>query len=151
QRYFQQAAELTDDPLVKAAFDERAGRMATRRGRAEEAIALLTEAQRVLEEAGRIREAAMVSAPIADAEGRMGRSLEALSRLEAALETLSGDEPDAGVAEVAAQLGRFLTLDGRSEDARGPLELALGVAEALQLTEIFAQALISKSMSLTST
>ncbi|HEY8774368.1 MAG TPA: AAA family ATPase, partial [Gaiellaceae bacterium] len=40
QRYFQQAAELTDEPLVRAELDEKAGRMAWRRGRGDEAVAL---------------------------------------------------------------------------------------------------------------
>ena len=44
QRYFQQAAELTDEPLVRAELDEKAGRMAWRRGRVDEAVALLGEA-----------------------------------------------------------------------------------------------------------
>jgi class 3 adenylate cyclase/tetratricopeptide (TPR) repeat protein len=148
QRYFQQAAELADDPLVRAALDERAGRMAGRRGRYEEAVVLLTEAQSVLEAEGRAREAALIASPLAETDWRLGRADEAVARLERALETLSGETPDAGVAEVAAQLGRFLTLSGRQEDAGAPLELALQLAEALQLTEVFVQALTSKAVAL---
>jgi predicted ATPase len=44
QRYFEQAAELADDPVERADLQQRAGRMASRRGRGDEARALLAEA-----------------------------------------------------------------------------------------------------------
>src|SRR5262249_60692821 len=44
RRYYAQAAELADDPLVCADLEDRAGRMAWRRGRADEARGLFGEA-----------------------------------------------------------------------------------------------------------
>src|SRR5207302_8554904 len=66
-----------------------------------------------------------------------------------ALESRPGDEPDADVAAVAAQLGRFLALGGQFDRAAPRLELALELAEALKLPEVFAQALTTKSLVLT--
>ena len=74
-----------------------------------------------------------------------GHPPEAVARLEAALETLAGEEPDEDVADAAAQLGRFLVLNQQHELAAPRLELALELAEALRLPEVFAQALTSKS------
>jgi predicted ATPase/class 3 adenylate cyclase len=151
QRYFQQAAALTDEPLVRAELDEKAGRMAWRRGRAEESVALLSEALAVLEPEGLVRPAARIAAILSEIDFREGRGADAVERLERALTDLSIGEPDADVAEVAAQLGRFLMLSARSEEAGARLELALELAEALQLPEILTQALTSKAILLTRT
>jgi class 3 adenylate cyclase/tetratricopeptide (TPR) repeat protein len=145
QRYFQQAAELTDEPLVRAELDEKAGRMAWRRGRGEEAVALFDEALAVLEPEGLVRPAARIAAILAEIDFREGRTVEAVERLERGLAVLGGEEPDAVVAETAAQLGRFLMLASRYEEAGARLELALELAEALQLPEILTQALTSKA------
>ncbi len=145
QRYFQQAAELTEEPLVRADLDEKAGRMAWRRGRADEAVALLVEAQEVLEREGLKHPAARISGVLAEIDFRAGRTRQSLDRLERALDDLDDEEPDADVAETAAQLGRFLILTGAYDDASPRLELALELAEALALPEILAQALTSKS------
>jgi tetratricopeptide (TPR) repeat protein len=68
--------------------------------------------------------------------------------MENALESLGTGELDEHLATVEGQLGRFLTLAGRHDDALPHLERALGNAELLRLPEVFAQALISKSVSL---
>ena len=57
---------------------------------------------------GSHRQAARVSAHLAEIDFRDGHPPEAVARLEAALETLAGEEPDEDVAFAAAQLGRFL-------------------------------------------
>jgi class 3 adenylate cyclase/tetratricopeptide (TPR) repeat protein len=146
QRYFQQAAELTEEPLVRAELDEKAGRMAWRRGRADEAIALLTEALAFLEREGLKHPAARISGILAEIDFREGHAAPAVERLERALNDLAGEEPGADVAETAAQLGRFLMLSGALDEAVPRLELACELAEALALPEILAQALTSKSL-----
>jgi class 3 adenylate cyclase/tetratricopeptide (TPR) repeat protein len=151
QRYFQQAAELTDEPLPRAVLDEKAGRMAWRRGRTDEAVSLLTEALEVLEGAGLTHPAAPIAGILAEIDFRAGRTSEAVERLERALDDLRGAEPDADVAETAAQLGRFLMLSGAYDEATSRLEHALALAEALALPEILAQALTSKSVMLSRT
>ena len=49
---------------------------------------------------------------LAEIDYRGGHPTEAVERLEQALETLSTEEPDADVADVAGQLGRYLILNG---------------------------------------
>lgn len=145
QRYFQQAAELADDAVVRAELDDWAGRMAWRRGRPEEAVELFDRALAVFEAEGLIRQAARIAAVLAEIDSRTGRGPEAVARLERALEALAAEEPDADAARVAAQLGRFLIRSGQPELAAPRLELALELAEALQLPEILAEALTSKA------
>ena len=145
QRYFHQAAELAEEPLTRAELDEKAGRMAWRRGRGKEAVALFEEALAVFEAEGATRRTAGIVATLAEIDFRAGRTSEAVSRLGRMLEGLEGEEPDADVAQVAAQLGRFLMLTGQHEAAAPRIELALELAEALRLPEILAQALTSKA------
>jgi class 3 adenylate cyclase/tetratricopeptide (TPR) repeat protein len=146
ERYFSQAAELEDDSVAKAELHERAGRTAWLAGRGPEARTLLEQAVGVFEAEGLPRRAARVSAHLAEIDHREGHPPEAVARLEAALETLAGEEPDEDVAYAAAQLGRFLVLNQQHDLAAPRLEVALELAEALGLPEVFAQALTSKSL-----
>lgn len=76
-----------------------------------------------------------------------GKPLEGITRLESALETLraAGDD-NADVAEVAEKLARVLVLAGRRDEAHPHFELALGLAEALDLPEVFVNALTTKGL-----
>jgi predicted ATPase len=146
ERYFAQAAELSDDAVRKAELVEQAGRMAWFGARAERARARLEEAHSVFEAEGLKKQAARVSAVLAEIDFREGHPPRAVARLEEALAELEGDDPDEDVAIVAAQLGRFLVLNAQSDLAPPHLERALELAEALGLPEVFAQALTSKSL-----
>jgi class 3 adenylate cyclase len=146
ERYFSQAAELEDDAMKKAELHEQAGRMAWLGARGVEARALLEQAFEVFEAEGFHRRAARVSAHLAEIDFREGHPPEAVARLEAALDTLAGEEPDQDVAYAAAQLGRFLVLNQQHDLAAPRLEVALELAEGLGLPEVFAQALTSKSL-----
>ncbi len=146
QRYFEQAAELGDDPLTRAGLVDRAAQMATLRGRVPEARTFFDQAAAAYETAGLPHRAARVSARVADLDFREGHAAEAVARLEQALATLSSDEPDEDVAVVAAQLGRYLVLSGQRDEASAQLEIALELAEALDLTEVFIEALTSKAV-----
>jgi class 3 adenylate cyclase/tetratricopeptide (TPR) repeat protein len=146
QRYFEQAAELADDPLSRADLETRAGRMAWRRGRGDQARALLEKARSAFEDAGEHHPAARVAARLAEIDFRDGKLDEAVARLEQALATLSSEEPDEDVAMVTGQLGRFLLLNGQYDEAVPHLEQALALAEAFELREVFADALTSKSL-----
>jgi class 3 adenylate cyclase/tetratricopeptide (TPR) repeat protein len=146
ERYFAQAAELDDDVVKRASLHEQAGLMAWRGARSADARALLEGAATVFENEGLIRRAARVSSVLADIDFRDGHPPAAVARLEATLEALESTEPDEVVAEVAAQLGRFLVLNREYEKAAPRLEVALALAEALALPEVFAQALTSKSI-----
>ena len=145
QRYFSQAAALADDILTRADLHEQAGRMAWRGARLEEARELLGAAAAVFGEAGLTRRAARVTSVLAEVDFRDGHLSVAIASLEAALTALEDGEPDEVVAEIGAQLGRFLVLDRQNDRAAARLETALELAEALGLPEVFAHALTSKS------
>jgi class 3 adenylate cyclase len=146
ERYFAQAAELADDPLATAELEEQAGRVAWRAARSAEARGYLDRAFAAFEEAGMTGRAARISAALADIDYREGHLLEAIGRLQAALEELADEEPDEAVAIAAAQLGRYLVLSSQPEAAEPRLEQALELAEALRLQEVFCQALTSKAI-----
>jgi len=61
--------------------------------------------------------------------------------MERAFVVLASDEPDADIAALAAQIGRIYMLQGDMERASEHVELALGIAEALDLPEVLSQAL----------
>jgi class 3 adenylate cyclase/tetratricopeptide (TPR) repeat protein len=146
ERYFAQAAELAGDRIRRAELEEQAGRMAWLGAHAGRARAFLDEAHTVFEGDGRTKQAARVSAVLAEIDFREGHPPRAVERLEAALAELEGEDPDEDVATVAAQLGRFLVLNAQHELAAPHLERALELAEALDLPEVFCQALTSKSV-----
>jgi class 3 adenylate cyclase/tetratricopeptide (TPR) repeat protein len=146
QRYFEQAAELTDDPLAEAALLERAGQMAWRTSDSAQGRALLERARDSFQRQGEVGAAARVSARLAEVDFIDGHVQDAVGRLESALATLSSEQADADVAVVSGQLGRFLVLSGDIESASPHLERALELAEELDLPETFAQALTSKAL-----
>jgi class 3 adenylate cyclase len=146
ERYYAQAAELGDDPVRKAELVEQAGRMAWLGARAERARALLADAHAVFEANGLRKQAARVSAVLADIDNWEGHTSMAVERLEAALDELSDEDPDEVIAMAAAQLGRFLVLSRQYDLAAPRLEIALELAEALGLPDVLAQALTSKSV-----
>ena len=148
QRYFEQAAELSEATLVEAALTARAGQMAVRADEQVQARKLLNHAHDAYEAGGEIRSAALVSARLAELDFVEGHAQQAVARLEPALEALTGGEPDEVVAAVAAQLGRFLVLSDEGDRAVPILEQALGFAETLDLPETLAEALNSKAINL---
>ena len=146
QRYFGDAAELTDEPLTRAELLERAGEMARTGARFGEAEAMFEQAIALLESEGHIHPAARVSARLGEVLFNQGQPADAASRMEDALAVLSADEPDADLATLAAGLARVHFLMGASGRASELLELALEIAEALELPEVLAQALATKSL-----
>jgi predicted ATPase/class 3 adenylate cyclase len=143
---FDRAAELSESSLERAALTERAGEMAELRGRPEQAEIRYAEASKLLEEAGQSRAAARVQARLAGVEWIRGHIQQAIERMKRAYAGLGGDRPDPDLAVVVAQLGRFLTLQGRYEEAAPLLEEALRLAEHLELPEVYSQALSSKAV-----
>jgi class 3 adenylate cyclase/tetratricopeptide (TPR) repeat protein len=145
QRYFEQAAELTDDPLGRASLVGRAGRMAWRAGNARDARGLLEQAKAAFAESGDAPATAHVDALLAEVDFEGGQVTQAIGRLEPVLAAFEAAEPDADVAALAAQMGRFLFLGARYDEAMPHLERALAIAERLELHETLVQALNSKA------
>ncbi len=147
QRAYERAIELTDDPLLKAELLERAGIMARTGARADEAAPHFERAIELLESAGARHAAARVSARLAEILWTdRGRIEQGLENMERAFAVLATEEPDADLASLAAQLGRFLFFAGRSELALQRIETALEIAEALGVPEIFSEALNTKAI-----
>jgi len=70
--------------------------------------------------------------------------------LARALKVLAEEEPDADLAALAAQVGRFMLFSGQKDLALERLEQALDIAERLALPETLSQAFNSKGVLLTS-
>jgi predicted ATPase/class 3 adenylate cyclase len=146
RRYYDQAAELSDTSELRAELLERAGAAAWLNGRAAEAERRFDQAIALFEEAGDAHSAARVSARFAESIWERGRLEEAIDRMEGSFEVLSGDEPDADLVALTAQLARFHHFAGERARATELVELTLDAAEALDLPELVSQALNTKSV-----
>ena len=146
QSAFERAAELTESVPERAALTERAGEMAYLRGRSEEAASRYEVATALFEKAVSPRSAARVQARLAGVDFQRDHLDLAIERMDQAHAGLRGGEPDADLAVVLGQLGRFLALSGRYGEAAPLLEQALELAEQLELPEVYSQALSSKAV-----
>ena len=147
RRAYERAAELTDDPVVRAELHERAGLMARAGARPDEAASHFERAIELFEAAGASHQAARVSARLAEILWQeRGRIEEGLESMERSFDVLSREEPDPDLASLAGQLGRFLFFAGQSDLALQRIETALELAEALGASEIFSDALNTKAI-----
>jgi predicted ATPase/class 3 adenylate cyclase len=146
RRYYQQAATHADDPVVEAELLEQASRFALQAKKRVEAREQGERALALYSEAGDARAAARASAVLADVDVGDGRLEEAAARLEQVVAELEQGKPSGELAAALAQLGRMRSLAGHNEAASVPLEKALTLAERLQLTEVFVQALNTKAV-----
>jgi class 3 adenylate cyclase/tetratricopeptide (TPR) repeat protein len=150
QHAFERAIELSDDAIEQAELHERAGMMARAGARTEEGETHYRRAIELFEGAGATHPAARVSARLAEVMWDRGRIENGLEMMDRSYELLSQEEPDADLAELAAQLGRFLFFAGRHDVAMQRIEAALEITEALSLPETFSHALNSKAIMLIS-
>jgi predicted ATPase/class 3 adenylate cyclase len=146
QRYAERAIELAEDELSAAALHERAGMMAVGHLDVEAGIEHFREAISLFRSNGATHPAARVSARLGEAEWAQGRGVDALELMESSYRVLADEEPDADLAQLAAQLGRFSFFNGDTGRAMERIERALEIAEALDLAETLAEALNTKSL-----
>jgi predicted ATPase/class 3 adenylate cyclase len=146
QGYFEQAADLADDPVQRADLLERAGRMALDAAMFERGRALLDQAIVLYEEQGNQVAGARIEFRRAQAASADGRLEEAEQRLTRALSVLEAGEPGPEFAAVAAELGRIVYFLGDRHRATEYVERALDVAERLNLAEPLSQALNTKAL-----
>jgi tetratricopeptide (TPR) repeat protein len=142
QRYFEQAAELTPDPAVRAKLLEQAGWLSAGAANFDGAARQLSAALPLYLEAGDTHAWARASARLAFVERRgPGRYDEAGRRLEEAWAEVADDEPDEAVAIVLRMLATVLMFDGRQAEAEPHAERASRIAEELgdprTLAEVF--------------
>ena len=143
--WFERAAQLTDAPDERAALLERAGDMALLLGRLEQAATRFGEAKQLSEQSGQPHAAARAEARLAEVAFQQGHLEQAIESMRRAHGVLAGNRPDAAVAVVTAQFGRFLAIAGDAE-ATPILEEALRLAAHLQLHEVYSQALSSRAI-----
>ena len=146
QRYFDEAAELADDPITEAELLERSGMAAASGGDTDGAISKFERAIELFEAQGRTHPAARVSARLGQAMWFRGRLEEAVDRMERSFQVLSGEEPDEDLAMLAAQLGRLEFFAGRTEEAAKRVDMAIDIAESLWLPEVLSQALNTQGL-----
>ncbi len=146
ERFYLSAAELAATGSEREQLREQAGLMACQSGRYEQAVELLEETRSMLLASGERRKAARVDSDIGYALTRMGRLHEAVEHHRAALAVLAADGPDPDVAELNARLARTLIFLGDYEGAGPPLEIALAIAEELDLPAVLADALTLKAI-----
>ena len=146
--YFAQAAQLTEDGVERAGLLDRSGQAAALAGRIEEAQGSFQAAIELLEAAGERRQAAVVSARIADLAEFEGRLQESLERLKSAYETLAEGERDADLAQVAYKLAAR-EWEAGDDAAAEHLETALELSERLRLTDTLVAAMTAKWVLLT--
>ena len=146
--HFDQAASLSDSLLEQAELTDRAGQTALLASSAEDACRAFEHASAMYRKAGEERLASLCQSRLASAEYEMGELETALDRMIAAREAMTGEAPDESLAVVTAQLGRFLALMGRVQEALPVLEDALTLAEHLALQNVFAEALTSRAVAL---
>ena len=146
QRYAERAIELAEDPSAAAALHERAGMMAVAHLDVDPGIAHFRTAISLFESEGALHPAARVSARLGEAVWTQGKGADAIEMMEASYRVLADEEPDADLAQLAAQLGRFSFFAGDTERAMERIERALEIAEALDIPEVLSEALNTKSL-----
>jgi tetratricopeptide (TPR) repeat protein len=146
RRYFEKAAALADDDLVRADLLERAGLAAFAGAQYGASLEQLETAAELYNAAGKTHAAAKVTAHIGLVMWRNGDLRGGAERLAEALDVLADDEPDAelaGLVEMNARLTYFL---GDHPLAWERVERTLEIAEALPAPEVLSNALNTKSL-----
>ena len=144
--YLSRAVELCDDAGERAQLLDRVGAAQIQAGDTAEAAITLLKAVRLLTEIGASRTAARVAGHLAEALRFNGRANEALDVLRDAYATLATGAKDANLAAVAAEYSRIAFFLGDNAAAIEPMELALDLAEALNLPQVLAEALNTKGV-----
>jgi tetratricopeptide (TPR) repeat protein len=141
------AADLSSDEAERAALTERAGRMASLAGWFERALGHFETAIAAHAKAGQIVEAARVTASLGFALDELGRGEHAIARMREALGSLKETTaPPEVVVDLQARLAGALVFSGHGDEATGPIEEALTLAQHHELPEPFADALNAKAV-----
>ncbi len=145
QRYFEQAAELADEPRAEADALTRAGEMSTQAGDGAGAESLFGRAVSLYEGLGDAHAAGRATAWLAFAEQLRGDVDGAIERMERAYEIVVRDEPDADLAFLLVRLGSAHWAAGNRELAADRTERGLEIAEALRLPDVLVRGWTTKA------
>ena len=140
------AADLSTDEQERAGLTEKGAEMAMLIGASDRALDRFETAAAAHLAAGRVVDAARVTAWIGGVINSTGRSVEAVDRLKAALSSLDPKTaPPAVVALLEERLGRALVYAGRAQDAGEAIERALLLAQHHELVETYGRGLQIKA------
>ncbi|HZD17432.1 MAG TPA: adenylate/guanylate cyclase domain-containing protein [Actinomycetota bacterium] len=145
--YAQQALEITPEGAERAALLEQAAE-AARRMADERAVPYLDEAIGIHRQRGDVAAAARATARLHRPFAAARRTPEAIERMEGALADLGPDGDERARAELCTELADACTSTGESRRALEWAELALPLAESLDLPELLPHAIASKSEAL---
>jgi class 3 adenylate cyclase/tetratricopeptide (TPR) repeat protein len=129
RRYYEQAAELADQPAERASLLSEAAEMAGRSGDARGALTLLEQTSSLYESLDKPKEAARAAVRLLRFQLFTPDREEAVVRAEKAFELLADEEPDESVAMLAVMLSRVYWFNGDLQRAAERVELALDIAE----------------------
>ena len=145
-RAFVQAADLIDDPSVRAELLAEAGDAASGGARWQAASERYEQSIALLEAAGAPTRAARVTGQLGWSMWYSGDLAGGADRIEHALKVLADEEPDADLAtltEIYARLRYFL---GDIDTAAERVERALEIAESLVVHDVLVDALNTKHL-----
>jgi class 3 adenylate cyclase/tetratricopeptide (TPR) repeat protein len=146
--YLRSAASITDDPTDRAAFLRRAAQSANARSQHDEARALADEALSTSAGAGDRSGAGLAQALLGEILIDSGLIVEAREVLDRAIENLPESEMDEARAEVYSNRSRVLMRLSESGAAIAAADVALPIAERLNLERIVAETLNNKGSAL---
>jgi len=140
------AAELSSDESEQAEFAYLAGRMAASAGWYERALGHFETSVAAHVAAGRVVDSARVTARLGYALDSLGRGEQAIARIRDALASLDETRaPPEVVADLQSSLARALAFSGHGDEAVGPIEQALTLAQHYELAEPLTFSLNSKA------
>ncbi|MGB2875887.1 MAG: adenylate/guanylate cyclase domain-containing protein [Gaiellaceae bacterium] len=144
RRYFEQACELTDEPVERASLLARAGEMASRSADPDAARTLIEESIALYEAVGDTHSAARAASTLGYVLEFTGHREAALAQMEHAFDVISNDPPSEDLALLAARLAMNHWFLGNIERSAERAELALDIAEEQGYPESLVIALRSK-------
>ena len=141
------AVALSSESAEKAALTERAGQVAHLAGWFERAVGHFETAIATYVQAGQVVDTARVTGRLGTSLDNLGRGEQAIPRLYEALASLEGTtaSPEV-VADLQLRLAGALVFAGHGNEATGPIEEALTLAQHHELGEQLAQGLSSRAV-----
>ena len=146
RRYYDQAAELAEETLVRAGLLERAGELAQRANLLAEARERLERAHSLNLQGGDAKGVARVNAALAELDFLGGAYDAALVRLEQVTAELERAGALVELAGALALFGRVNAIRGHVGPAAAATDRALALAEHLLLPDVFVEALTTKGI-----
>jgi class 3 adenylate cyclase/tetratricopeptide (TPR) repeat protein len=146
------AVQLSSQEAEQASFTEQAGQMARDAGWNDRATVHFETAISAHANAGRVVDAARVTALLGNSLNYIGRGEQAITLVREALVSLEGNAaPPEVVSDLQAALAGALIFSGHAQQAVEPTEKALTLAQHYELAEPLARGLNSKAMILDAT